>query len=114
VVINTGSIVVSHGIAGSALYSATKAAIESLTMSWAAEYGPRGVRVNAIAPGLVVTEGTGAGRDRIEAMASVSPAGRSGHAGEIGPLAVYLASDDAAYVHGASFTLDGGWSTARR
>jgi NAD(P)-dependent dehydrogenase (short-subunit alcohol dehydrogenase family) len=75
VVVNTGSIVVSHGIAGSALYSATKAAIESLTMSWAAEYGPRGVRVNAIAPGLVVTEGIGAGQDRLEAMASVSPAG---------------------------------------
>jgi NAD(P)-dependent dehydrogenase (short-subunit alcohol dehydrogenase family) len=114
VVINIGSIVVSHGIAGSALYSATKAAVESLTMSWAAEYGPQGVRVNAISPGLVITEGTVGGRERVEAMAAASPAGRVGRAEEIGPLVVYLAGDDAAYVHGASFTLDGGWSTARR
>jgi NAD(P)-dependent dehydrogenase (short-subunit alcohol dehydrogenase family) len=113
VVINTGSIVVSHGLAGSALYSATKAAIESLTMSWAAEYGPQGVRVNTISPGLVVTEGTVGGLERVEAMAAGSPAGRVGRPEEIGPLAVYLASDDAAYVHGSSFTLDGGWSTAR-
>jgi NAD(P)-dependent dehydrogenase (short-subunit alcohol dehydrogenase family) len=114
VVLNMGSIVVSHGLAGSALYSATKAAIESLTMSWAAEYGPRGVRVNTLSPGLVLTDGTEKGRERVEAMASAAPAGRPGRAEEIGPLAVYLASDDAAYVHGASFTLDGGWSTARR
>jgi NAD(P)-dependent dehydrogenase (short-subunit alcohol dehydrogenase family) len=114
VVINTGSIVVSHGIAGSALYSATKAAIESLTMSWSAEYGPRGVRVNTISPGLLLTEGTSPGADRVEAMAATSPAGRPGRAEEIGPLAVYLASPDAAYVHGATFTLDGGWTTARR
>jgi NAD(P)-dependent dehydrogenase (short-subunit alcohol dehydrogenase family) len=114
VVLNLGSIVTSHGLAGSALYSATKAALESLTMSWAAEYGPRGVRVNTIAPGLVLTEGTTAAREHVEAMASAAPAGRSGRAEEIGPLAVYLASDDAAYVHGSSFTLDGGWATARR
>ncbi|MGH3379503.1 MAG: SDR family NAD(P)-dependent oxidoreductase [Actinoallomurus sp.] len=114
VVINTGSIVVSHGIAGSALYSATKAAVESLTMSWSAEYGPQGVRVNTISPGLVLTEGTAPGTGRVEAMAAASPAGRPGRAEEIGPLAVYLASADAAYVHGSTFTLDGGWSTARR
>jgi NAD(P)-dependent dehydrogenase (short-subunit alcohol dehydrogenase family) len=114
VVLNLGSIVTSHGLVGSALYSATKAAVESLTMSWAAEYGPRGVRVNTIAPGLVVTEGTTGGLEHLEAMAATSPAGRPGRAEEIGPLAVYLASDDAAYVHGSSFTLDGGWTTARR
>jgi NAD(P)-dependent dehydrogenase (short-subunit alcohol dehydrogenase family) len=114
VVINMGSIVVSHGLPGSALYSATKAAIESLTRSWSAEYGPQGVRVNTISPGLVKTEGTAAGEAHVDAMASTSPAGRAGRAAEIGPLAVYLASDDAAYIHGAAFTLDGGWSTARR
>jgi NAD(P)-dependent dehydrogenase (short-subunit alcohol dehydrogenase family) len=114
VVINTGSITASYGFAGSALYSATKAALESFTRSWAAEYGPRGVRVNAISPGLVQTEGTAGGHDRVETMASGSPAGRSGRAEEIGPLAVYLAGDDAAYVHGTVITLDGGWSVARR
>ncbi|MDN3357968.1 SDR family oxidoreductase [Actinomadura sp. DC4] len=114
VVLNLGSIVTSHGLAGSALYSATKAAVESLTMSWSAEYGPQGVRVNTIAPGLVLTEGTTEGAEHLEAMAAHTPAGRPGRAEEIGPLAVYLASDDAAYVHGSSFTLDGGWTTARR
>lgn len=112
VIINTGSIVVRHGFVGSALYSATKAAIESLTMSWAAEFGPSGVRVNAISPGFVAT-GTSPSERLVGATAN-SPAGRPGRAEEIGPLAVYLASDDAAYVHGASFTLDGGWTTARR
>jgi NAD(P)-dependent dehydrogenase (short-subunit alcohol dehydrogenase family) len=69
--------------------------------------------VNTISPGLVVTEGTVGGLERVEAMAAGSPAGRVGRPEEIGPLAVYLASDDSAYVHGSSFTLDGGWSTAR-
>jgi NAD(P)-dependent dehydrogenase (short-subunit alcohol dehydrogenase family) len=114
VVINIGSMVVSHGMAGSALYSATKAAIESMTLSWAAEYGPAGVRVNTISPGLVVTKAAVGAEERVEAMAAGTPAGRAGRAEEIGPLAVYLASDDSAYVHGSSFNLDGGWSTARR
>ncbi|MGI5228239.1 SDR family NAD(P)-dependent oxidoreductase [Actinoallomurus sp. CA-142502] len=112
VIINTGSIVVRHGFVGSALYSATKAAIESLTMSWAAEFGPSGVRVNAIAPGFVATETSPS--ERLVGAMTASPAGRPGRAEEIGPLAVYLAGDDAAYVHGASFVLDGGWTTARR
>jgi NAD(P)-dependent dehydrogenase (short-subunit alcohol dehydrogenase family) len=114
VIINTGSITAAYGFAGSAVYSATKATLESLTRSWAAEYGPKGVRVNAISPGLLQTEGTAGGRDRVEAMASASPAGRSGRAEEIGPLAVYLAGDDAAYIQGTVITLDGGWSVARR
>ena len=54
------------------------------------------------------------GAARVEAMAAASPAGRPGRSEEIGPLAVYLASADAAYVHGSTFTVDGGWSAARR
>jgi NAD(P)-dependent dehydrogenase (short-subunit alcohol dehydrogenase family) len=114
VIINTGSITAAYGFAGSAVYSATKATLESLTRSWAAEYGPKGVRVNAISPGLIQTEGTAEGHDRVEAMASTSPVGRSGRAEEIGPLAVYLAGDGAAYIQGTVITLDGGWSVARR
>jgi NAD(P)-dependent dehydrogenase (short-subunit alcohol dehydrogenase family) len=114
VIINTGSIVVRHGLPGSALYSATKAAIESYTLSWAAEYGPRGVRVNAIAPGLLVTDASAGDPGHLAEMAAATPAGRPGRAEEIGPLALYLAGDDAEYVHGAIFTLDGGWTTARR
>jgi NAD(P)-dependent dehydrogenase (short-subunit alcohol dehydrogenase family) len=112
-VINIGSINASHGMAGSALYSATKAALHSLTRSWAAEYGPGGVRVNTIAPGLVQTEGTSAAHERVEQMASHSPAGRTGRPAEIGPIAVYLASDDSSYLQGTVITLDGGWTAAR-
>jgi NAD(P)-dependent dehydrogenase (short-subunit alcohol dehydrogenase family) len=112
-VINIGSINASYGGADTALYGATKAALHSLTRSWAAEYGPGGVRVNTIAPGLVQTEGTAAGHDRVEQMASRSPAGRTGRPSEIGPIAVYLASDESSYVQGTVITLDGGWSTAR-
>jgi NAD(P)-dependent dehydrogenase (short-subunit alcohol dehydrogenase family) len=113
VIINTGSITATYGFPSSAVYSATKATLESLTRSWAAEYGPKGVRVNAISPGLVQTEGTAESRDHVEAMASASPIRRSGRAEEIGPLAVYLAGDDAAYIQGTVITLDGGWSVAR-
>jgi NAD(P)-dependent dehydrogenase (short-subunit alcohol dehydrogenase family) len=112
-VINIGSINATYGGADSALYGATKAALHSLTRSWAAEYGPGGVRVNTIAPGLVQTEGTAAGHDRVEQMASRSPAGRTGRPSEIGAMAVYLASDESSYMQGTVVTLDGGWSTAR-
>jgi NAD(P)-dependent dehydrogenase (short-subunit alcohol dehydrogenase family) len=112
-VINIGSINASHGLAGSALYSATKATLHSLTRSWAAEYGPGGVRVNTIAPGLVQTEGTSGAHQRVEEMASHSPARRTGRPAEIGPIAVYLASDESSYLQGTVITLDGGWSAAR-
>jgi NAD(P)-dependent dehydrogenase (short-subunit alcohol dehydrogenase family) len=112
-VINIGSISASYGEASSALYSATKAAVHSLTRSWAAEYGPGGVRVNTIAPGLVQTEGTSRAYEVVEQMASASPVRRTGRPSEIAPIAVYLASDDASYVQGTVITLDGGWSTAR-
>ena len=112
-VINIGSINASYGGGDTALYSATKAALHGLTRSWAAEYGPGGVRVNTIAPGFVQTEGTAAGYDRVEQMASRSPAGRTGRPSEVSPIAVYLASDEASYVQGTVITLDGGWSTAR-
>jgi NAD(P)-dependent dehydrogenase (short-subunit alcohol dehydrogenase family) len=112
-VINIGSISASYGVAGSALYSATKAALHSLTRCWAAEYGPGGVRVNTIAPGLVQTEGTSRAHERVERMASGSPARRTGRPSEIAQIAVYLASDEASYTQGTVITLDGGWSTAR-
>ena len=109
-VINISTMVAAFGMAGFAAYGASKAAIDLLTKAWAAEYGPAGVTVNAIAPGPIRTEGAedrgrGAAQDK---LASAAPAGRTGRPEEIAAAAVYLASDEAAFVHGAILPVDGG------
>jgi len=109
-VINITTMVAAFGLAGFAAYGASKAAIDLLTKAWAAEYGPSGVTVNAIAPGPVRTEGA---EDRgrgaaLDQLASAAPAGRAGRPEEIAAAAVYLASDEAAFVHGAILPVDGG------
>ncbi|NED69205.1 SDR family oxidoreductase, partial [Streptomyces sp. SID10244] len=58
VIVNVTTMVASFGSAGAAVYGSSKAALNLLTKSWAAEFGPRGVRVNAVAPGPTLTEGT--------------------------------------------------------
>jgi NAD(P)-dependent dehydrogenase (short-subunit alcohol dehydrogenase family) len=107
-VINMGSIVALRGMNGIALYSLSKAALHSLTKTWAAEFGPGGIRFNTLAPGLVRTEGTAGSHDRVEQLALNSPARRSGMPEEVASAAVYLASDESAYVHGAEIVIDGG------
>jgi NAD(P)-dependent dehydrogenase (short-subunit alcohol dehydrogenase family) len=104
-VINITTMAGAFGIPGLAAYGASKAAIDLLTKAWAAEYGPSGVNVNAIAPGPVRTERSGATADQ---MGSAAPAGRAGRPEEIAAAAVYLAGDEAAFVHGAIFPVDGG------
>ncbi len=106
-VINITTMVASFGMSGFAAYGASKAAIELLTKSWAAEYGPSGVTVNAIAPGPVRTA-RNAGSAGPDQLASAAPAGRPGRPEEIAAAAVYLASDEAAFVHGAILAVDGG------
>ncbi|HEX6678103.1 MAG TPA: SDR family oxidoreductase [Actinomycetes bacterium] len=68
------------------------------------------MRVNAIAPGLVATEGIGGPGEALDAVARRSPAGRPGTAAEVAQAAVYLASDESRYVHGTVLTIDGGYS----
>ncbi|KJK45369.1 short-chain dehydrogenase [Lentzea aerocolonigenes] len=107
VIINLGSWIARLGIGVSSLYSSTKGAMETLTRAWAAEFGPQGVRVNAISPGVIVSpdwDGTHPG----EVMMQGTPAGRSGHPDAIASAAVYLASDDAQFVHGTVIDVDGG------
>jgi len=107
----TGAALV--GIAGAALYGASKAALTLLTKSWAAEFAARGVNVNAIAPGPVATPGTTAqGTTVIDQLASVIPAHRVEQATELVGAAVYLASDEASYVHGVTLPVDGGSTAA--
>ena len=107
-VINITTMVASFGMLYAAAYGASKAAIESLTKAWAVEYGPQGVNVNAIAPGPVRTEGTEAMGEALDGLAKMAPAGRPAEPEEIAAAALYLASDESGFVHGAILPVDGG------
>jgi NAD(P)-dependent dehydrogenase (short-subunit alcohol dehydrogenase family) len=109
-IINLGSWIARLGIA-SALYSSTKGAMETMTRAWAAEFGPAGVRVNAISPGVIRTpspDGSEGDVHPAEVMMRGTPAGRSGTPEAIAHTAVYLASDEATFVHGSVIDVDGG------
>lgn len=110
VIVNVSTMVSSFGTTGSAVYAASKAALNLLTKSWAAEYGPRGVRVNAVAPGPTATENalTQFGEDGLAAMMRHAPARRVATPTEIAEAIAYLASDHASFIHGAVVPVDGG------
>jgi len=105
-IINLGSWIARLGV-GNALYSSTKGAMETMTRAWAAEFGPEGVRVNAISPGVVFEKVPGEVH-RAEAHMNGTPAGRMGRPREIAHAAVYLAGDESAFVHGIVLDVDGG------
>jgi NAD(P)-dependent dehydrogenase (short-subunit alcohol dehydrogenase family) len=107
-VINVSTMAASFGLPGAAVYGASKAAVELLTKVWAAEYGPQGVRVNAVAPGPTRTPGTDPMGGALEQLASTVPLGRPADADEIARTILFLASDDATYVNGAVLPVDGG------
>ncbi|MEV5849266.1 glucose 1-dehydrogenase [Streptomyces sp. NPDC051985] len=110
-IVNLGSWIARLGIPVGALYSSTKGAMETLTRAWAAEFGPRGVRVNAISPGVVLPAGA-EDAGIAEAMMKGTPAGRMGTPEEIANAAVYLAADESSFVHGVVLDVDGGRTTA--
>ncbi|OBG83376.1 short-chain dehydrogenase [Mycobacterium sp. E802] len=111
-VINIGSITGLIGGDRSALYSSTKAAVHSLTKSWAVEYGPRGVRVNAVAPGPIATERAAAVADDVAPVLARIPSRRMSTPEEVAAAVVFLAGDDARNIHGAILSVDGGWAAA--
>ncbi len=113
VIITIGSWMARVGSPFAAMYSATKAADEQLTRSWAAEYGPRGVRVNTVAPGATLTPGNEAARAVLDAMTAGTPAGVVVRPEDIARGVLYLASDDAVMVHGSTLAVDGGISATR-
>lgn len=115
-VINIASIsgmIANRGIGGRH-YETTKAAVIHFTRATAADWAPRGVTVNAICPGLFMTEPnlvwSKSHPEVIETFVRQVPMGRTGEPDEIGPLAIYLASDASSYVTGASFVIDGGYT----
>jgi NAD(P)-dependent dehydrogenase (short-subunit alcohol dehydrogenase family) len=107
-IVNVLSMVAELGVPGLGLYGASKAALGLLTRSWAAEFGPLGVRVNAVSPGPTRTRGTAGSIEFIEQIAAQAPAGRVAGPEEIAAAIAYLAGPDASFTHGAVLAVDGG------
>jgi NAD(P)-dependent dehydrogenase (short-subunit alcohol dehydrogenase family) len=107
-IVNLSTMVADYGASGMSLYGSSKAAINLLTKVWAAEYGPRGVRVNAVSPGPTRTEGTDAMGEGLERLAAQAPAGRPASPDEIAEAIVFLATDRASFIQGAKLAVDGG------
>ena len=111
-IVNISSLVATMGVPAAAVYSATKGAVDAATRSLAKELGPRNIRVNAINPGMVETEGVHSSgiaesdfRKQVEAQ---TPLGRIGQPKDIAPAPVFLASSDSAWITGETLTIAGG------
>ncbi|MBI3455566.1 MAG: glucose 1-dehydrogenase [Candidatus Rokubacteria bacterium] len=116
-IINMASVFGSSAFPGASSYSAAKAGVIALTRSMAVDYAPIGVTVNAIAPGLILTDMT---RERLQTnpryralMLEATPLGRPGTPEDVAGAAVFLASADADFVTGHVLTVDGGWSIGK-
>jgi len=111
-VINIGSVVSRLGMPGSTVYTATKGAVDAITLVHSKELGPRNIRVNSINPGGVETEGTHTmsmvGSDMEKQMVAQTPLGRLGQPGDIATIAVFLASADAGWLTGETLLASGG------
>ena len=107
-IVNVSTMVADYGVSGMSLYGSSKAAINLLTKAWAAEYGPRGVRVNAVSPGPTRTEGTDTMGEGLEQLAAQAPAGRPATADEIAEAIVFLATDRSSFIYGAKIAVSGG------
>ena len=111
-IINISSVVSTSAPPTASVYSATKAAVDTVTRSLAKELGPRKVRVNSINPGMVETEGWHAAgiadSDLHKQVEAQTPLGRIGQPRDIAPAAVFLASDDSAWLTGETLYISGG------
>ena len=112
-VINVSSIASTNPTPNSAVYAATKGAIDSLTLELSRELGVHGIRVNAIAPGGTASEGLAMagilGSELEKKVIDLTPLGRLGTPEDIARVAVFLASDDASWLTGERISASGGW-----
>lgn len=115
-IILTSSAINQKGVATGSIYSATKAAVRSLARSLAAELGPRSIRVNTLSPGIVRTHfSANANVDEdtfdgfIDMVVNQAPLGREGTPDDMASAAVFLGSDESAYMTAADLVIDGGW-----
>jgi NAD(P)-dependent dehydrogenase (short-subunit alcohol dehydrogenase family) len=110
-IVNVTTLVASKGVPGASAYSASKAALEALTRTWAAEFGRHGVRVNSVAPGPTRTEGVVAEwGETNEELGRALPLGRTAHPSEIAEAILFLASPRSSFVTGSTLHADGGGS----
>ncbi|MGH2548113.1 MAG: SDR family NAD(P)-dependent oxidoreductase [Thermomicrobiales bacterium] len=107
-IINLGSWIATLAVGVGSLYASSKATIELLTKAWAAEFGKQGIRVNAVSPGVIRTEGNAAVAELAGQMMASAPAGRMGDPSEVAAAVAFLASDDASFIHATVMPVDGG------
>jgi NAD(P)-dependent dehydrogenase (short-subunit alcohol dehydrogenase family) len=107
-IVNISTMAATIGMSGLAAYGASKAAIESLTKAWTAEYAAQGVRINTVAPGPTRTPASAAMGESFDLLASSTPAARGATPDEIAAAVSFLASDEASFIYGAILPADGG------
>lgn len=108
-ILNAASVVGLYGNLGQTNYAASKAGVIAMTRTWAKELGRKGITVNAVAPGFIVTEMTARVPEKVlEMMREKTPLGRLGHPRDVAYAYLFLASDEAAYINGAVLSVDGG------
>ncbi|MBF4577019.1 SDR family NAD(P)-dependent oxidoreductase [Frondihabitans sp. VKM Ac-2883] len=112
-IVNIGSWMARVGVPFGAMYTASKAALEQMTRTWSAEFGPRGVNVNTVSPGATSTPGNADSADVLAAMTAGTVAGRPVRPVDVAYAVRFAVSDEAAFLHGSVIDVDGGIAYTR-